>query len=326
VTGLQDARVVACAKHFPGHGATTADSHYELPTVDVPLEVLRSRELAPFAAAIEAGARAIMTAHIRVPAITGDAPATFSRAALRTLLREEMGFTGVIVTDALEMRGASGYAGGIPAGAVLALSEGADLLCIGAAVDAELVETVVAELVAAMSGGRLARARVEDAAARVAAMAAWARAGVRATATDSGLGYPAALHAVRVEGSLDGLGPPLVVQLESESSIAVGRVPWGLGPHINGTELVRVAAEHTTAEALRARAGHRPIVFVGRNVHRLPAAPQLVESVAATHPVVVVEMGWPSSWRPAHVRAFLTTYGASFANGRAAAAKLGLAA
>jgi beta-N-acetylhexosaminidase len=331
VTGFQEARVVACAKHFPGHGATTVDSHYELPTVDVPAQLLRSRELPPFAAAIRAGARAIMTAHIRVPAITGDAPATFSPAALDSLLRKELGFTGVVVTDALEMRGASGYAGGIPAGAVLALSAGADLLCIGATVDAALVEAIVAELVSAMASGRLARSRVEDAAERVAAMAAWAAEGVPVTAGDyrqtgTGLGYPAALDAVRVEGSLDGLGPPLVVQLESEPSIAVGRVPWGLGPHLNGTELVRVAADLTTAEALRTRAGQRPIVFVGRNVHRLPGASQLVESLAVDHPVVVVEMGWPSAWRPAGVRAFLTTYGASRANGRAAATKLGLAA
>jgi beta-N-acetylhexosaminidase len=71
IAGLQEFGVVACAKHFPGHGATIADSHYELPTVDVPLDVLRERDLPPFAAVIEAGARAIMTAHIRVPVLTG---------------------------------------------------------------------------------------------------------------------------------------------------------------------------------------------------------------------------------------------------------------
>jgi beta-N-acetylhexosaminidase len=118
----------------------------------------------------------------------------------------------------------------------------------------------------------------------------------------------------------------MVVQLESESSIAVGRVPWGLGPHLNGTEVLRVVPTEVDAAALRARAGERPIVFVGRNVHRLPGARDLVEAVAAAAPVVVVEMGWPSSWRPAAARAFVATYGASHANGRAAAATLGLAA
>src|SRR6202042_2722824 len=73
VTGLQAAGVAACAKHFPGHGSTVTDSHYELPTVDVPLEILRRRDLPPFAAVIAADAKAIMTAHIRVPVLTGEA-------------------------------------------------------------------------------------------------------------------------------------------------------------------------------------------------------------------------------------------------------------
>jgi beta-N-acetylhexosaminidase len=85
-------------------------------------------------------------------------------------------------------------------------------------------------------------------------------------------------------------------------------------------------AEQTTADELCARAGTRPIVIVGRNVHRLPGARTLVDALAASHPVTVVEMGWPSSWRPAGARAFITTWGASHANGRAAAQTLGLAA
>ncbi|RQX59700.1 sugar hydrolase, partial [Micromonospora chalcea] len=106
VRGLQSGGVAACAKHFPGHGATVADSHHELPTVDVPPAGLRERDLPPFAAVVDAGVRAVMTAHIRVPALTGDGPATFSRAVLHDLLRVEYGFTGAVVTDALEMKGA----------------------------------------------------------------------------------------------------------------------------------------------------------------------------------------------------------------------------
>src|SRR4029450_6010953 len=122
VTGLQQARVAACAKHFPGHGATVADSHLELPTVDAPLALLRTRDLPPFAAAVEAGTRSIMTAPIRVPDLTGAAPATFSPAALVDLLRRDLGFTGVVVTDALEMVGAAGYGAGIHAGAARSLA------------------------------------------------------------------------------------------------------------------------------------------------------------------------------------------------------------
>ncbi|MEU1837320.1 glycoside hydrolase family 3 N-terminal domain-containing protein [Micromonospora chersina] len=325
VAGLQSAGVAACAKHFPGHGATVADSHYELPTVDVPPAVLRERDLPPFAAVVDAGVRAVMTAHIRVPALTGDGPATFSRAVLVDLLRREYGFTGAVITDALEMKGAALAAGGVGPAAVRALAAGADLLCIGAKVDADLVAHVVEEIVAALDDGRLDRARVEEAAGRAAELAAWTAAGGTAATTPDGLGYAAALRAVRVEGDVTGLTAPLVVQVHAASTIAEGRVPWGLGPHLAGAEVVRAVAGETDPDELRRLAGDRPIVLVGRHLHRLPGARELVDALAATHPVTVVEMGWPGGWRPTGARAFVTTYGASHANGRAAAQVLGLA-
>ncbi|MEU9823959.1 glycoside hydrolase family 3 N-terminal domain-containing protein [Micromonospora chersina] len=324
VAGLQSAGVAACAKHFPGHGATVADSHHELPTVDVPPAVLRERDLPPFAAVVDAGVRAVMTAHIRVPALTGDGPATFSRAVLVDLLRREYGFTGAVITDALEMKGAALAAGGVGPAAVRALAAGADLLCIGAKVDAGLVAHVVEEIVAALADGRLDRARVEEAARRAAELAAWTAAGGTATTTPDGLGYAAALRAVRVEGDVTGLNAPLVVQVHATSTIAEGRVPWGLGPHLAGAEVVRAVAGETDPDELRRLAGERPIVLVGRHLHRLPGARELVDALAVTHPVTVVEMGWPGGWRPTGARAFVTTYGASHANGRAAAQVLGL--
>lgn len=332
VDGLQSAGVAACAKHFPGHGATITDSHDELPTVDVSPATLHDRDLPPFAAVVKSATRAVMTAHIRVPALTGADPATFCRALLVDLLRGEYGFTGAVITDALEMRGATLAAGGIGPAAVRALAAGADLLCIGAKVDAELVEHIAAEIVAALGDGRLSIERVEQAAQRAAELAEWTRlaashritAGPAAEGTTD-LGYAAARRAVRVEGVLTDLGAPLVVQLSAIANQAEGRVPWGLGPHLNGTDQVRLVAADADLGALRELAGDRTIVLVGRHLHRLPGAPELVEGLAATHPVVVVEMGWPARWRPAGVRAFVTTYGASHANGRAAAQVLGLA-
>ncbi|MEV6843306.1 glycoside hydrolase family 3 N-terminal domain-containing protein [Actinoplanes sp. NPDC051411] len=325
IEGLQSAGVAACAKHFPGHGATVSDSHLELPTIDATLDLLRERDLPPFAAVVAAGTRAIMSAHIRVPALTGDDPGTFSKRVLTDLLRGEYGFGGAIVTDALEMKGAAVTAGGIGPAAVRALAAGADLLCIGAKVDLSLVEAVVSEIVGAVEDGRLPLGRLEDAVARTSAMAAWAATPRSGPGPDEGLGLSAARRAVRVEGSLDELARPLVVQLVSGSSIAEGRVPWGLGPHLDGTEQVEVVAAEASPDEIAAKAGGRPIVVVGRHTHRSPAGRELIEALAAAHPVGVVEMGWPSAWRPAHARAFVTTHGASLANGRAAAEVLGVA-
>ncbi|WP_018351158.1 glycoside hydrolase family 3 protein [Longispora albida] len=321
VAGLQSAGVAGCAKHFPGHGATVADSHLELPTIADSLSVVRSRDLPPFEAAIAAGIRMIMTAHIRVPELTGDAPATASSRVLVDLLRDELGFKGAVVTDALEMRGASG-AIGQPEAAVRALLAGADLLCLGAEIDEALVEGVTAGIIEAVESGRLPAARLEEAVARGVAAGAglvplrsekpeFVREAIRT----------AARLAVRVEGSLPQLREPLLVQLGSEANIAVGTVPWGL-PLDGELVTVPMGAEAYTgpsADDLAAAAGDRDIVVVGRDTHRWPHAKALIEALAARHPgVVLVEMGWPSSWRPAGISAFVSTYGASRANGFAA--------
>ncbi|HEX6683079.1 MAG TPA: glycoside hydrolase family 3 protein [Candidatus Limnocylindrales bacterium] len=321
VAGLQQAGVAACAKHFPGHGATVTDSHLELPTVDVTPTVLRQRELPPFAAVVAAEAKAIMTAHIRVPALTGDDPATFSRAVLVDLLRGEFGFTGTIVTDALEMQGAARSAGSTEAAAVRALQAGADLLCIGAEVNLDLIERIIVSIVDAVNDGAIPLHRLEEAASRCASLAFM---GTPKISSNPALGYDAARRAVIVEGSLEGFESPFVVQLFADHTPAEGKVPWGLAPHLNGTPQIAVVAAETTAEQLVQAAAGRPIVLVGRHTHRYPATRELAEKLAATHPLAVVEMGWPSSWRPSGARAFVTTYGASHANGRAAAQVLGL--
>ncbi|NUS55171.1 MAG: glycoside hydrolase family 3 protein [Streptomycetaceae bacterium] len=324
VVGLQSTGVAACAKHFPGHGATVDDSHLGLPTVDIAEAVLRSRELPPFATATAADAKSIMTAHIRVPSVTGDLPATFSKRVLQDLLRTEWGYAGVIVTDALEMAGAASAAGGIEKAAVLALAAGSDLLCIGADVDLDLIERIAAEIAAAVGDGRLPLARLEDAAARNADLAAWTQ-GNFPTEIEPDLGYAAAARAIRVEGSLDEILNPLVVQLVSGHSIAEGPVPWGLAPHLAaGAEHLVVDSADSSAGSLLAKAGDRPIVIVGRHIHRTPAAVALTEALAAAHPVAVVDMGWPAAWRPAGARAFMNTFGASRANSRAAATALHL--
>jgi beta-N-acetylhexosaminidase len=334
VAGLQSVGVAACAKHFPGHGSTSTDSHLEMPCVDVPVDVLRERDLAPFAAAIKAGVQSIMTAHIRVPVLTGTLPATFSRPVLVDLLRGELGFTGAVVSDALDMRGAAGTAGSTAKAAPRALLAGTDLLCLAGECDQDLVEETIAEIAAAMDAGWLPLARVEEAAERVAALSAWSTAtggpagtGATGGTGEDGIGFPAARRAVRVEGSLAGLHSPLIVHMvDAEVNIAAGKVPWGLGPYLDGRQQLQVSAQNAAPDQLREMAGARPIIMVGRNLHRLPGAAALIEALAPTNPVVAVEMGWPSAWRPAGVRAFMTTFGASRANGWAAASALGLVA
>ncbi len=128
VTGIQANLVAACAKHFPGHGRANADSHVALPVVDASLRELREADLVPFLAATGAGVRSVMTAHVVFPAVD-PLPATISRRILTGLLREELGFDGVIITDALGMA-AIGDGEASAEGAVRSLAAGADLLCL----------------------------------------------------------------------------------------------------------------------------------------------------------------------------------------------------
>jgi len=249
--GVQAAGIAACAKHFPGHGDTSSDSHLALPTIDVDAATLRSRELAPFRAAVDAGTLTVMTSHILVPAIDPLNPATFSAPILEGILRDELGFTGVIVSDALDMVGASGEIG-IPEAAVRALAAGCDLLCIGTDnSDAEIGE-ILDHVLRAVEEGRLSGERVAEASGRVAWLAertAEARVAAGDDSGAAGLGDARAASGAqlgtsderaRVRSVFDvndraaaGLArtrrgePFTVVTVESVANIAVGASPWG---------------------------------------------------------------------------------------------------
>ncbi|MEB3184787.1 MAG: glycoside hydrolase family 3 N-terminal domain-containing protein [Cyanobacteriota bacterium] len=160
IRGLRAERVLSCAKHFPGHGDTSVDSHLELPLLPHDRARLEAIELPPFRAAIAAGVSAVMTAHLVLPALDPERPATLSQAVLSGLLRQELGFGGLVVTDALVMEAISGHYGAGEA-AVLAVEAGADLVLMPA--DAE---AAIAALAVAVAAGRLSREQLEASARR----------------------------------------------------------------------------------------------------------------------------------------------------------------
>ncbi len=163
VDGVHDAGIAACAKHFPGHGDVAVDSHLDLPYVDRWAEEIAAVELPPFEAAIASGVDLVMTAHI-VYSDYDIVPATLSRRILTGLLRDELGFTGVITTDALEMQGitASRTIKGAAAGA---LAAGADLAMVAVA-DADPAD-LAAALIGAVGNDQLPAERLAESATRV---------------------------------------------------------------------------------------------------------------------------------------------------------------
>jgi beta-N-acetylhexosaminidase len=310
VRGLQGAGVAACAKHFPGHGGTSADSHLEVP--------VGKPELAPFEAAITGGVRAVMSAHIVVPGID-DAPATISPRVMTGMLRDQLGFDGLAISDGLDMRGISGERG-ITSAAVLAIQAGCDALCVGGGpTGREVVDEIVDAICAHVGGERLA-----EAAGRVEAMAAW-RAAQTSDGPDDpgksvaetpvgrdhpGIGLAAARRGLSVSGDVKVRDHAVVMRFDSAPSIAAGQVPWGMA-----TALARRGVE--VAES--GEEAGASLVLVVRDLHRHPDQLSAVEALLDRRPdAILVEMGVPSC-RPRGATSYVATHGSARVCAEAAA-------
>jgi len=328
VRGIESTGVAGSAKHFPGHGDTAVDSHLALPVVDRSLDELRARELVPFRAAIDAGTRTIMTSHILVPQLDPDRPATLSPTILQGLLREELGFDGVIVSDALDMEGASG-ALGIPAAAAAAVAAGCDLLCIGTDNTDDQLADIEQRMLDAVATGELPADRLADAAARVRALGAElaARAmGDNGTPPESS--GAAGLHAQRTDSeSTDSMDKRIiarsrsvfarrvdvaewlhradddfeVVRLDTVANIAVGTAPWGPfaaahaePDHPAAVSFAKRPVHPVSAAEWEPPPGTAPVVVIGKDNHRHEFSRRAIERLRGARPVLVVDMGWPS--------------------------------
>ena len=299
VEGTQSQGVAACAKHFPGHGDTHEDSHLSLPVVE------SLPDLAPFRAAVEAGVRAVMTAHIVVQ--PERVPATVSASVLG-VLRDELGFDGLVLTDALEMRGLAASVG-VEEGAVLALAAGADALCVGHDLHAEAVDAIYEAILDAVREGRLGEDRLAQASARVAGVAGGLPAPSAAQAGEPGA--EAARRALRGDAHVAGV--PLVVDLVPEPGIAAGFVPYGFGDAARerwpAAEVVSVGEGGELPEV-----GAGPVVLVLRDAGRHAWQQVLAAELVAARPdAVVVETGLPEG-----SPATLFTHGAGRVNLQAA--------
>jgi len=304
VEGLQSAGVAACVKHFPGHGDTSVDSHIALPVVGADP---RAGALQPFEAAIAAGVQAVMSAHIVAPSLDR-VPATVSRAIMTGLLRDELSFRGLAVTDGLEMKAIAD----ISEGAVQALAAGCDLLCIGGGLaDEDIVAELHRVIVAAVSADRL-----HEAAGRIDALARWRAAQLApAEAPDREVGLAAARKALRVDGNVRVGDDVVVVQLIPQSSMASGVIPWGVAEPLAGRGARVTKFEHRDgpidlAPIVRAAAG-RSLVLTVRNLHRHEWQQHAAGALLDARPdAVVVEMGLPAC-RPAGASAYIATSGAA---------------
>ncbi|MFH8346559.1 glycoside hydrolase family 3 protein [Streptomyces sp. NPDC018045] len=335
VEGMQGRGVAATVKHFPGHGDTRTDSHSELPDIDRDAASLDAVDLPPFRAGIAAGAKAVMTGHIRLSRLDG-LPATLSRRIVTGLLRERLGYRGVVLTDALEMAPVVrrwGYGGA----AVTALAAGADLVVLGATDGEKLLPEIHDAVQEALDRGTLTLERVAEAACRVASLRAWADPARRAGAPDGGPPVPdrhrapvglvaarRALLAHRVPRAAGGRRLH-TVRLAAEGNMAAGEAPWGLAAPLRDLGApafsadVEPGTDPDTVVPPPADGGLLAVVV--RDAERDPWQRALLRALRSRRPdLVTVEMGLaPAGPLPADAPATLFTRGAGLANATAAA-------
>jgi beta-N-acetylhexosaminidase len=317
VRGLQTAGVAATVKHAPGIGHISTDTHHSLAVVEAARDVLDAREFVPFRAAFAAGARLAMSGHGAVPAVSGrnDLPATLSRAVMTDLLRRDLGFAGVTISDALDM-GALAQGPAQVRDVLAAVRAGVDLLL--AAADPVALARTEETLVRAVDRELLDPAEVAATERRVAALRAWLGStgpapdlSVVGTAEHRALAADLAARSITLVRDPGGLLPlPLargsllavmprpadLTPADTSSTVAPG-LAAALRRHYGEVDEIVVdqVPDDTSIAAVRDRAARASAVVVGTiDGHRQPAQIELVEAIAATGtPTVAVALRGP---------------------------------
>lgn len=308
IRGAQSTGIAACAKHYPGHGDTAVDSHVARPSISASAAQLRARDLVPFTAAIDAGVATVMASHLLVSAFDSTNPASFSPVILGDLLRTELGFGGVIVSDALDMTSASGELG-MPEAATRALAAGCDLLCLGPYNTDAQIDDILLHIDDAIKGGLLDHKRVEDASIRVAQLGSTLQ-DARANrpvpdsftpGTVDGLDSATVATAFHIstagqafidrhESDDDAHKRLLWVRLAPRATVTVGGSAWG--PFDTVAPYATLGASHNPD--IQFPPGAR-VVVVGKDNHLYPWAVAAIETIRSNaSDILVVDMGWPA--------------------------------
>ena len=303
--------VAAVAKHFPGHGDTAIDSHHDLPVISHDRSRLERVELVPFRAAIAQGVTGIMTSHVSFPAIeqTPGIPATLSYQVLTRLLREELGFEGLILTDCMEMKAIQNTFGTVEA-AVLTIEAGADLVLISQT--EELQQKAFEALVAAVRSGRISEERIDQSLARVIKAKEWLNSlGEGPSSLDPGrIGSPghvdvmrnAIRHSLTVvqDGGCLPLGNERVLVIEFEGSattiaedvlVNMGTLAQALRAnglaHLDEAKISveDVAQDYETA--LRGASEYDKVIVVTSDAHRNQTQAKFVQDLIKEHARVI---------------------------------------
>jgi len=330
---MQAGGVAVAAKHFPGHGDTVTDPHLTMPKVEANATTLHRRELAPFAAAAEAGVASLMVAHALYSALDENYPATCSPHILQTLLRAELGYPGVVLSTAVAIEAGHGTERACEA-AVATLAAGSDLLLLGPAVTGHIYAAICDAIATALRSGQVSQAALEASQARIARMRQQFRIpadttgkpgqpGSTGTRQRAAIGLTAARRAVRARGTVALRGPATVVELRPAGNAATGEAYWSLAGSLSSHGLVARTIQITSEADISALPDfpdlpQGPLVLAVRDAYRTPWQREFALKTCAARPdAILVAVGMPDdaglSQGP-----FIAAYGAGFVNLQAA--------
>ena len=307
ITGVQSTGVIATAKHFPGHGATHVDSHESLPTVSANIDLLHQRELLPFRSAIRVNVGAIMTGHLLVTALDADVPASFSTAITTDLLRGELGFSGVVVTDAIDMGAMTGADGEpSPHAVVSCLLAGADVVCLGSADQERATESAANAIYRALADGTLDSSVLAAAADRRAELISRRRDSFQHfdARADMQRVADAAERSLIVQGDVALAGSGIdVLSLSTSPGYDSGSPSWSLGSHLS-----RFGLDVQPVDVAPSKTDRDLVIEIRDDWKSGELLRSLAEAIRERPDAVIVDVG---QWDPElpHCRGVITTHG-----------------
>ncbi|MFM8192275.1 MAG: glycoside hydrolase family 3 N-terminal domain-containing protein [Actinomycetota bacterium] len=305
ITGLRRAGVASCIKHFPGHGGVIEDSHHELPKLIGSQKQLESTHLKPFISAISAGVEAVMTGHIVMSALDDKNPASCSQLMTEKYLKHDLGFSGLVVTDALDM-GALGGPKKIHQSALRAIKAGADLLCFSGLYDQSIfLESSLKHIREAIDTGELSSEKVLSNAEK---LRSWKSPKPQGSSVRNMPEFDRFLSGIFIQGDVALKGDQIqLIEISADPTIAAGFVGWGLRRALT-TAGIRVKLESSDIDL--GSVSSNQIVVAFRDAFRDNKVLAALEKIHRARPdSVFVDMGWPTlRFKPDNL---IRTYGSS---------------
>lgn len=314
VQGLQSSGVSACVKHFPGHGAVLEDSHHDLPRIKLSKNDYERTHIEPFKNAIASGVSAVMIGHLIAECLDPNLPASLSSKILRDYLRSELGFKGLIVTDALDM-GAIGGPTKIHESALNALTAGADLLCFSGMGDqSQFVMNSFDWIQSAFNRGEISEDSFIDSSQRIGEIRAK---NLKGTKVEENIDYKELISGFEVLGDVELSSSAInLVEIGTKPTIAAGDVSWGIHRELRS---VGITCEIHASDA--ENLASKKLVVAFRDAYRDGPLLATLNRLNQRFPdAIFIDMGWPT--REFEPRNLIRAYGSSAIVSQAVAARI----